>query len=210
MDYEIQNLFDLDEFTVVENTVFKIYQHKNKNIIIVETGVGKVNAAAACQYAMSLEAEKYVNVGVVGSFNNDFAIGSIHAIDSTIFWDVDVSALGFAVGQIPFNGLTRYQLSSLDDDTSISSTTNIISGDSFVSDITPVAEFAQSFKAELLDMELAAIAHVFYLHKKQARLSSIKSVSDHLNTDSANDFSNDSDQKFARLRDVVSKIIQKV
>lgn len=208
MNYEVVNIFNMSEWVKIETKPFVIYEHKLVKCIIIETGVGKVNAAAASEFVLKFNAKHYYNLGLAGSFDNSVVIGSVSQIEKTIFWDVDVTALDFKLGQIPFNGLESYQLSVIP--FSDTPQTNCISGDSFVSDVVKVSTFATDFSATLLDMEIASIAHVFHLHSQLNKLYSLKAVSDYLNNDSADDFYDKKEMTFNKLSLVAAKIVKSI
>ena len=70
--------------------------------VVVQCGVGKVNAAMCVQILADLfHATHILNTGVAGSLNADLDIGDILVSEKAIQHDVDVSALGYQLGKIP-------------------------------------------------------------------------------------------------------------
>lgn len=70
--------------------------------VVVQCGVGKVNAAMCVQILADLfHVTHILNTGVAGSLNADLDIGDILVSEKAIQHDVDVSALGYQLGKIP-------------------------------------------------------------------------------------------------------------
>lgn len=73
-----------------------------ENAAVVVSGVGKSNAAAATQLALSLfRPTRIVNLGVAGGLKPSMAVGEIYAVESAVEYDFDLAALnGTAVGTL--------------------------------------------------------------------------------------------------------------
>ena len=70
---------------------------------IIYTGVGKVNAAIALCDAIAIHQPKHVvNYGSAGALRSGLA--GLHQVTRFLQRDMDVRALGFALGQTPFEG----------------------------------------------------------------------------------------------------------
>ena len=70
--------------------------------VVVQSGIGKVNAAMCVQILADLFHITHVmNTGVAGSLNADLDIGDILVSEKAVQHDVDVTALGYPLGQIP-------------------------------------------------------------------------------------------------------------
>ena len=70
--------------------------------VVVQCGIGKVNAAMCVQILADLfQVTHVLNTGVAGSLNADLDIGDILVSEKAIQHDVDVSALGYQLGKIP-------------------------------------------------------------------------------------------------------------
>ena len=75
---------ELDEFLKIVEKVneYKIFDldfyectYNDKNLVLVESGIGKVNAARACQILIdNMEVEYIFNVGVDGSVNKNVKV----------------------------------------------------------------------------------------------------------------------------------------
>lgn len=205
IDYEAKHTLELADWNQTSTVPFVIYEYQKKpGYILIQTGVGKANAAAATQYvADHFDAARIINMGTVGCLNTQIAIGEVRAIDGCRFFDVDVSAFGYKVGQIFECDLVDYPLHiglAL-------STAKVVSGDKFISNQELLAAALKSFPADFVDMELAAIAHVLHRNQLLERLESYKVPSDYCNGESAKDFYKNEQEAFANLRAVATKLI---
>ncbi len=114
---------------------------------IHHTGVGKINAAIKTleiikRYSPSL----IINYGTAGSLNKK--LNGLVEVTKFFQRDMDVTALGFKVGQTPFDNIEEIDFGK--------SGYSCGTGDSFVTQ-TP------KLKTDLVDMEAYAIAKICYL-----------------------------------------------
>ncbi len=127
-----------------------------ERVLLVVSGVGKSNAAAATQFAIQSGADEIVNLGVCGGFEPQMKIGDLYEVDRAVQYDFDLAQLnGTAVGvlnertspYIPLRTTGRYPAKTL------------ATGDHF-NDNTADLPLLASLGAGLRDMEGAAVAHV--------------------------------------------------
>ncbi|MFG6355919.1 MAG: 5'-methylthioadenosine/adenosylhomocysteine nucleosidase [Acetatifactor sp.] len=145
-------------------------------VVVVRCGIGKVNAAMCVQILADLfQVTHVINTGVAGSLNDALDIGDIVVSRDVIHHDMDVSALGYAPGQVPqldtlaFPGdetLIRLALDSCEEANPGLHTApgRIVSGDQFISDKAVKEKLIAEFHADCTEMEGAAIAHAAYLN----------------------------------------------
>ena len=138
---------------------------------IVYTGVGKVNAAIALGDAIVMHQPKHVvNYGSAGALRPGLA--GLHWVTRFFQRDMDVRAMGFALGQTPF-----------EDDGEILAGTGGLScgtGDQFVS-------ASPEFTSDLVDMEAYALAKI--CEQKAIDFDCFKFISDNADGDAAHDWS---------------------
>lgn len=82
----------------------KFYKGKlyGKDAVVVQSGIGKVNAAICTQIlADCYHVDELINTGVAGSLDAEINIGDIVISTDAVHHDMDVSALGDPVGQVP-------------------------------------------------------------------------------------------------------------
>ena len=127
-----------------------------ERVLLVVSGVGKSNAAAATQFAIQSGADEIVNLGVCGGFEPQMKIGDLYEVDRAVQYDFDLAQLnGTAVGvlnertspYIPLRTTGRYPAKTL------------ATGDHF-NDNTADLPLLASLGAGLRDMEGAAVASV--------------------------------------------------
>lgn len=209
MDYERQNIFADYAFQPVtdQQSPFPCF-HTQDGIFLIETGMSKTNAAAAAQWVFDhITADRYINVGLVGSLNPELEYGEVMLANEVRFHDVDVRPFDtkYQLGQIPGTKISTYPLKELSLEPSIKRV-RVITGDLFVTDQSILNEIKQEYQPHCVDMEIAAIAHVAYLHNKLAALSSIKIVSDKADSNATDDFYSE-ERLFHDVRPVIKSIL---
>ena len=74
----------------------------DKNVVVVRSGIGKVNAAICSQIMINkFKVEGIINTGIGGSLDANIDIGDIVLSSDALQHDVDVSAFGHEPGKIP-------------------------------------------------------------------------------------------------------------
>lgn len=125
-------------------------------VLVVVSGIGKSNAAAATQFAIQSGADEILNVGVCGGFEPQMKVGDLYEVDRAVQYDFDLAQLnGTAIGvlnerttpYIPLRASGRYPAKTL------------ATGDHF-NDNTADLPLLKHLGVGLRDMEGAAIAHV--------------------------------------------------
>lgn len=149
----------------------------NKKVVVVKSGVGKVNAARITQILIDkLNAKTVINVGSAGALNPFLDIGDIVIGDKLIQHDFDITAFDHDKGYITGVGDYIYSdrelvkklqniVNNIKDETYKIKTGVIASGDIFCTDIAMKNKIYSKFNAECVEMEGAAIAQVCYLDK---------------------------------------------
>lgn len=145
-------------------------------VVVVRSGIGKVNAALCTQilvdrYGVSL----VINTGVAGSLRNEIDITDIVLSTDALQHDVDATGFGYDIGVIP-----RMEQSVFQADKELVSiakkvcgevlpslgihTGRVVSGDQFISDGNKKDWLAKTFDGYCTEMEGAAIAQAAYLN----------------------------------------------
>ena len=150
----------------------KIYECKKENTIcfLVESGIGKVNAARSTQILIdNMEIDYILNIGVAGSISRNVNKCDIVIADKLVQHDFDLTLFNHEKGEIPNVGkYVNCNENLLKIASTIKIDTNIIrgiisSGDIFVSDEKMGEKINKKFGALCVEMEGAAIAQVCYL-----------------------------------------------
>lgn len=154
-------IFDLDFYECT---------YKDKKLVLVESGVGKVNAARACQILIdNMEIDYIFNIGVAGSVNKDVKVLDIVIGNRLVQHDFDITAFNYEKGYIPNIGAKFVEsdpylikiAEEIGDDTT--HTGVIASGDIFCTEEAMSSKIATKFGALCVEMEGASIAQVCYL-----------------------------------------------
>ena len=82
-------------------TAFR-WRHAAADVMVLHSGVGKVSAAMVAQYAVDHFRPDYLIVtGIAGALNGRLALGDVVVSRDCVQHDLDVTALGVPVGQVP-------------------------------------------------------------------------------------------------------------
>ncbi|MBO4383077.1 MAG: 5'-methylthioadenosine/S-adenosylhomocysteine nucleosidase [Clostridia bacterium] len=139
------------------------YETENAEIIAVESGLGKVNAAfAATLLIVDHQVDAVLNAGLSGAIQH-LHKGDVVAGTSYVECDFDISPLGFPAGEKPDGtGVHAASDKLLAAATSIEgvSPARLGTGDFFLADPVKKEEYRKQFDIEAFDMETAALATV--------------------------------------------------
>jgi adenosylhomocysteine nucleosidase len=208
MTEEVEGIFDLGQWDEESSTPFRVHARRadGTEAVVVHTGIGTTNAAAATQYTLArFDPRRIVNLGLVGCLDRRIGIGAVHGIEVCAFFDVDATVFGYKIGQIPRTPVTEYQLRPRFAGVP---TARLISGDTFVTDSGTFHPDLLGFSADFVDMELAAIAHTLYRNDRLAGLESYKSPSDYCDVESTETFDRNMPAALANLAVVVEDILK--
>lgn len=90
--------------TVEKKASMEFYKGKlsGKEVVVVRSGIGKVNAGICTQIlADDFHVDGVVNTGIAGSLKAEINIGDIVLSTDTMQHDVDAREFGYPIGQIP-------------------------------------------------------------------------------------------------------------
>ncbi len=157
-------------------------------VVIVRSGVGKVNAALCVQILADIfEVTHLINTGVAGSLNAKLDIGDILISKDAIHHDADATVFGYQPGEIPQLGLREFpadeQLAQLAKASCEKVNPGlhavigrVLSGDQFISSKDIKKELISKFHGDCTEMEGASIAHGAFLN--QIPFVIIRAISD--------------------------------
>jgi adenosylhomocysteine nucleosidase len=181
MHGEVQGLKEqMRNVTVTEKSGMEFYQGTLHDvpIVVVQSGVGKVNAGICAALLINLfGADTLINTGIAGSLNNAIDIGDVVLSTDAVQHDVDATGFGkYAYGQIPGLDTTAFpadsKLVSIAEEACIQVNPDIkvfrgrvVSGDQFVADSGKKKWLIKNFGGLCTEMEGAAIAQAAYLSK---------------------------------------------
>lgn len=149
-------------------------QLQGQHILFAKSGVGKVNAAVCTQVLIDLGADCILFTGVAGALDPRLDIGDIVISTSCMQHDMDVTALGFARGVIPYQEVSDFpadaELIRLAEQVSSQLFDGqyylgkIVSGDQFIASREAVKELHEQLGGIATEMEGAALAQVCHLN----------------------------------------------
>ena len=161
-----------------------------QSIVLVESGIGKVNASIITTLLIHhFNVDYVINTGVAGSLHADVSVTNIVVSSHVIHHDVDAVNFNYEYGQVPGMPLSYPSDTHLlekvtqiiDNHVDVKMKTGlIVSGDSFIGDIETKANIVKNFSNSLaVDMESAPIAQVCY--QFDVPFIIIRSISDDAN-----------------------------
>lgn len=193
------NIFDL---TFYEASINDVY------IVMVQSGVGKVNAARCTQILIdNIKVDYIFNIGVAGGISDKLNVGDIVIGEKLVQHDFDITAFNHEKGYIPGVGvyidsdeyLVKLSKSVSFDNLNIISGV-IASGDIFCTDYMMGKKINNKFSALCVEMEGASIAQVCYLsHIPFLVLRSISDTPNNNNVITYEEFLEDSSKKIANV-----------
>ena len=200
MDEEVKILLSqlkLNKIQVKANMRFNFGQLYNTEVVIVKSGIGKVNAAVCAQILIDdFNVDDIINVGVAGGTAEDISPGDVVIADSLVQHDVDTSAFGDEVGQIPRmdtydfkcdrNLVEKAQQACRKIDGIKSFIGRIVTGDQFICSTEKIRYLNSKFNALACEMEGGSIAQVAYLNNIPFVI--IRSISDNANNGASMDY----------------------
>lgn len=146
----------------------KINSH---DVVLVKSGIGKVNAAIATTLLIqSYSPDVVLNTGSAGGFKESLDVGTVVISDEVRHHDVDATAFGYEIGQVPGlpasypadERLIQIAKEAVEEIGEHAHAVGLIaSGDVFMSDAKRVGIVKEQFPAMIAaEMEAAAVAQV--------------------------------------------------
>lgn len=160
----------------------------DKEVVLLECGVGKVNAAVGTQIMIDLyQPEVIINSGIAGSLSKELIIGDIVISSDCVEHDFNCTALNEPRGQLWFTSEKRVDIpadrevceklaeccQNLGSNVMIG---RIATGDIFITYRRQRENIAYEFDALCCEMEGAAVGHVCYMNKVPFAI--LRSISD--------------------------------
>ena len=145
------------------------------DVVIVQCGVGKVNAGVCAHTLISLfGCTKIINTGVAGALDARINIGDIVVSTDAVQHDFTAEAVGFAKGEIPYTGLYAFPADETMRKAAVEAAHitapevhvfegRICSGDQFIASKEQKERIITDFGGLCCEMEGGAIAQVCYL-----------------------------------------------
>ncbi len=169
-----------------------------KNVVIVRSGIGKVNAGICAQIlADKFDVDMLINTGIAGSLDAAIDIGDMVISTDLVEHDMDATIFGDPLGQVPRMDTFSFPADPELVEKAVAAnkeanpdiqtfTGRIVSGDQFVSSAEVKEKLVENFQAKCTEMEGAAIAHTAYLNKISCVI--IRAISDKADNSATMDY----------------------
>lgn len=200
---KVEKVYDLEFY------IGNIFEHQ---VIVCESGVGKVNASRTTQVLIDRYDVNYVfNMGVAGAVNEKLKIGDIVVGKYLVQHDFDITKFNHEKGYIPNVGTkimasdTLLNLLEVDDGLVVGT---IATGDIFCTDKNMSLKIHNKFNADCVEMEGGAIAQVCYLSKIPFLV--LRSISDVVNGTNEIDYDKFVVNSANKVAQILVKIISKI
>jgi adenosylhomocysteine nucleosidase len=179
MDEEVEQIVSAMELTKQEtkaSMTFNAGKLSGRDVVIVRSGIGKVNAAVCTQILVDdFNVDYVINTGIAGSLKAEIDIADVVISSDVLHHDMDATGFGYPLGQIP----RMDTLSFAADDRLIKLAKEacakvipqvgvhvgrVVSGDQFISDKAVKDRISKNFEGFCTEMEGAAIAQTASLN----------------------------------------------
>ncbi|HSO58651.1 MAG TPA: 5'-methylthioadenosine/S-adenosylhomocysteine nucleosidase [Paenisporosarcina sp.] len=190
MEQEVEALrlaIENPQTTVIANSEYTVGTYAGHDVVLLKSGIGKVNAAMSTAILLHhFKPEAVINTGSAGGFDSLLEVGAIVISDEVRHHDVDVTAFGYEMGQVPqlpaafmsdtkLRKLAEEAVEELGQHQYASGL--IATGDSFMGDPARVESVRTHFPhMKAVEMEAAAVAQV--CHQFDVPFVVIRALSD--------------------------------
>ncbi|MCQ2573584.1 MAG: 5'-methylthioadenosine/adenosylhomocysteine nucleosidase [Treponema sp.] len=181
MEIEVKSLVSAMENpnkTESANLVFYTGKLKGKDITVVKSGVGKVNAALCAQIlCREFKCDCVINTGIAGAMAKGLGIFDFVVSTAAVHHDVDVKIFGYEYGHVPSLPVRDFPadeklISAVEKAFEASEACKdhklvkglVASGDQFISSGEKKDFIKSTFNAACCEMEGASVAHACYLN----------------------------------------------
>ena len=190
MAVEVETLkSEMKNLTVTQKAGMEFYDGvlEGLHVVVVQCGVGKVNAALCAQILCSCYGVTHiVNTGIAGSLNAELDIGDFVISKDAIYHDVDATNFGYPMCQVPGMSVLAFAADEMLMQEAFDAADaahpghvrigRVATGDQFVADKALKEKIIQNTGAFCTEMEGAAIAHTAW--KNGVPFVIIRAISD--------------------------------
>jgi len=178
MESEVSAIYDkMTSKEIIEINGQKFYKGLlfDKEVVVIQCGIGKVNAALCTQLLiLKFNVEKVINTGIAGATGKGLNIYDFVVSSQTVYHDFDTTFFGYELGQIPSlpakfeadaslvnTAMEAFAKASLSKEHKIQKGL-IASGDQFIAGGEKKDFIIRNFNPLCVEMEGCAIAHACY------------------------------------------------
>lgn len=191
-----------------------------KEVTVVRSGIGKVNAAVCAQLLVSeFHAEVLINTGIAGSLDAKIDIGDMVISEDALYHDMDAVSFGYPLGQVPRMDVLAFPMderlvrlaveANEEANPDIHSFVGrVVSGDQFVASDAVKEKITGNFGGLCTEMEGAAIAHTAYLNEISCVI--IRAISDKADGSATEDYPAFEKKAIEHSVRLVRKLVSKI
>ena len=216
----IKTFMDVERVVEKASMSFVKGRFCGKDVVVVRSGIGKVNAAVCAQILVDVfNVDILINTGVAGSLDASIDIGDIVISTDAVQHDMDVTALGDPLGQVPRMDTFAFPadkrlvelavLANKEANPDIQTFTGrVVSGDKFISSNEDKERLVYVFDGKCAEMEGASIAHVAYLNKIACLI--IRAISDKADNSATMDYPEFEKRAIAQSVKLIQNLVAKL
>ena len=195
---ELKKDMQIDETIEQAGMVFCKGSLGGKDVVIVRSGIGKVNAGICAQILVDrFGVDTLINTGIAGSLDAQIDIGDMVISTDAVQHDMDTSIFGDPIGQVPRMDTFAFPADAQLVEKAVRAnqeanpdihtfTGRIASGDQFISSQEVKERIVTLFGAKCAEMEGAAIAHGAYLNQIPCVI--VRAISDKADNSASMDY----------------------
>ncbi|HHT42431.1 MAG TPA: 5'-methylthioadenosine/adenosylhomocysteine nucleosidase [Firmicutes bacterium] len=189
------------------------------DVVVVQCGIGKVNAALATQYTIDrFQPKKIITAGVAGALSPKLRIGDVVVGTGAQQHDFDASRFGYARGVIPRlatslflpdSRLVELATAAAQEELGVNRVHQglVVSGDVFVASMEEKQEILEFFPGAMCaDMEAAAIAQVAAVNRVPHLI--LQAMSDQADHNATHGYRQSLSEVLADLHLVVARLVK--
>ena len=223
MDEEVAALkekMEVEKVTDRASMQFVAGKLEGKEVTVVRSGIGKVNAAVCAQIlASEFHVYTLINTGIAGSLDAKIDIGDMVISTDALHHDMDATAFGYPLGEVPRMDILAFpadeKLIRLAVEANEEAnpdihtfTGRVVSGDQFVASDEVKEKIRSNFGGLCTEMEGAAIAHTAYLNDISYVI--IRAISDKADGSASEDYPTFEKKAIAHSVRLVEKLMTKL
>ena len=195
---ELKKDMQIDETIEQAGMVFCKGSLGGKDVVIVRSGIGKVNAGICAQILVDrFGVDTLINTGIAGSLDAQIDIGDMVISTDALHHDMDATIFGDPAGQIPRMDTLSFPADEKLVKKAVAAnekaypdiqtfTGRVLSGDQFISGKEKKEYLVKTFDGKCAEMEGAAMAQTAYLNKVSYVI--IRAISDKADNSATMDY----------------------
>ena len=190
-----------------------------REVLVGMTGVGKVMSAMVVQKLIdTYNPEAVIFSGIAGAVNPDLEIGDVVVSKDCMQHDLDVSSLGFKIGEIPYTGMRIIDADKKLFDAALSYKKDgcriisgrILTGDQFITEKSEEKRklFTDILGGDAVEMEGASVGFTSFMNNIPFVL--VRVISDRADGNAPKNFRSFLHKSSERITDIVNHILEKL